>query len=151
MYTSPKNAIARIATGCDFYFRFNTIDVIRKGDLIVSLNDSNCEDSSSTFRKGGPMGGIVTKLDFDEEGMQAIQRAGAFRGMDSGFDLFLLEPWRWIANAGPIHAIAYDVKAGGIDKFVIVAGDEDDAITVQIFTSNGFIVQLGDVLTFTVQ
>lgn len=151
MYTTPKNAIAQIANGSDFYFRFKTIDVIRNGNLLIKLTDDNCGDSSSTFRKGGEFGGIITKLDFDEDGMSAIQRAGAFRGMDSGFDLYLLGPWRWIAKTGPIHAIAYDVNAGGIDKFVITAGDDNDAVNVQIFTSDGFIIQLGDVLTFFLQ
>ncbi len=150
MYTTPKEAIRMIANGSDFYFRFKTIDVIRNGQLLKKLTDSNSEDPNTTFRKGGPFGGIITKLDFSEEGMEAIQEMGAFRGMDSGFDMYLLEPWRWISNSGPIHAIAYNVNAGGIDKFVIVAGEDSDAINVQIYTLNGYIIQLGDPLTFTV-
>ena len=91
MKTAPKEAIRMIANGSDFYFRFKTIDVIRNGQLLKKLTDSNCEDSSTTFRKGGPFGGIITKLDFAEEGMEAIQEEGTFRGMDSGFDLYLLD------------------------------------------------------------
>lgn len=139
-----------IANGSDFYFRFQTIDVIRNGQLVKKLTDDNCEDSTTTFKKGGPMGGIITTLDFAEEGMEGLQQLGIFRGMDSGFDLYLLEPWRWIANSGPIHAIAYNVNAGGIDKFVIVGGGDNEAVNVQIYTSNGFIVQLGDPMTFFV-
>jgi hypothetical protein len=150
MITSPKNAIQAIATGSDYYFRFKTIDVIRNGSLLTKLTSANCEDSTSTFRKGGPGGGMIAQLDFDESGMSAIQRVGAFIGMDSGFDLYLIGPWRWIMKSGAIHAIAYDVNAGGIAKFVITAGDERDAINVQIFTSDGYIIQLGDPMTFSV-
>lgn len=150
MYTSPQNAIQYIASGSDFYFRFQTIDIVRNGNLVKKLTSENCEDSTTTFSKGGPMGGIITKLDFAEEGMEAIQNLGIFQGMDSGFDMYLLEPWRWISNSGPIKAIAYNVFAGGIEKFVIVAGEESKAISVQIYTSNGFIVQLGDPMVFYV-
>ena len=148
MITNPKPTIQHIANGGDFYFRFREIDVLRNGTLIKKLTDDNCGDSSSTFRKGGSGGGIIATLDFDEEGMAAMQRLGVFRGMESGFDLYLLGPWRWIANNGPIWVIAYDVNAGGIDKFIIAGGDSREAINVQIHTSDGFIVQLGNVLNY---
>lgn len=61
MYTTPKEAINKIANGSDFYFRFMTIDVIRNGELLKKLTDSNCEDSSTTFRKGGSFGGYNHK------------------------------------------------------------------------------------------
>lgn len=131
MYCSPKDAIQMIANGSDYYFLFKTIDVIRNGQLIKKQTNDNCEDSTTTFRKGGSMGGIITKLDFAEEGMEDLQRLGFFRGLDSGFDLYLLEPWRWIASSEPIQAIAYNVRAGGIEKFVIVAGDDSKAINVK--------------------
>ena len=150
MYCSPKDAIQMIANGSDYYFLFKTIDVIRNGQLIKKLINDNCEDSTTTFRKGGSMGGIITKLDFAEEGMEDLQRLGIFRGMDSGFDLYLFEPWRWIASLGPIQAITYNVRAGGIEKFVIVAGDDSKAINVQIWTSDGYTIQLGDPMTFHV-
>lgn len=150
MITTPKETIRMIANGRDYYFRFKTIDVIRNGQLLKKLTDHNCKDSRTTFRKGGPYGGIITKLDFAEEGMEAIQDLGIFRGMDIGFDMYLLEPWRWLSNSGPIHAIAYNIKAGGLDKIVIVAGDDEEAINVQVWTSDGYIVQLGDPMTFCV-
>lgn len=96
------------------------------------------------------MGGILTKLDFAEEGMEDLQQLGIFRGMYSGFDLYFFESWRWISNSGPIHAIAYDVNADGIDKFIIVGGDDNMAVNVQVFTANRFIVQLGDPMFFYV-
>ncbi len=139
-----------IANGNDYYFRFKTIDVLRNGQLIKKLTDQNCDDSTTTFKKGGPMGGIITTLDFAEEGMEEMQKLGVFRGMEAGFDLYLLEPWRWLSAVGPIHAIAYNVYAGGIDKFIIVAGDDSEAINLQIWTSDGYTVQLGDVMVFTV-
>ena len=148
MSNSPKEAINLIANGRDFYFCFKTIDVIRNGQLVKKLSENNCVDSSTTFRKGGPTGGIVTSLDFSEEGMRDLQQLGVFRGMEPGFDLFLIQPWRWMVNAGPIQAIANDVNAGGIEKFVIVGGDDKEEIFVQIYTSDGYIVQLGDPMNY---
>lgn len=141
-----KTVIEHVARGGDYYFRFKTIDIIKNGQLVIKLNESNCDDSTSTFRKGGLGGGIVTTLDFYDDGMEKLQAYGIFRGMESGFDFYLLDGWRWIANAGPVHAIAYDIKASGIDKLVLVATDE--APVLQIFTTNGYIVQLADPMIF---
>lgn len=38
----PKDLIAMIAHGSDFYLRFGAIDVTRGGVLVKTLNDSNC-------------------------------------------------------------------------------------------------------------
>lgn len=144
MSVLAKDAIRRIANGSDFYFRFKAIDIIKNGCLIEKLTDENCDDSTSVFKKDRFSCGIFTKLDFAEDAMESLQELGIFEGMDSGFDLFLVEPWRWIANNGPIHAIAYDLHAGGLSKIVITAGDEQNAFVVQIYTEDGTIVQLAD-------
>lgn len=139
-----------IANGSDFYFRFSTIEVIKNNNLIKKLSKDNCEDSSSTFRKGGPLGGIISKLDFEEEGFEDIQNLGAFLGMYSGFDLYILEPWKWIEKTGETHSIAYYLMGGGIDVLVLKAGDTQNDIHLQIITSDGFTIQLSDPLTFSV-
>ena len=68
--------------------------------------------------------------------------------MESGFDLYLLGLWSLIDNKGPIWVIAYDLDARGINKFIIAGGDAREAINVQIHTSEGFIVQPGNVLNY---
>ena len=146
MRTNPKDTITYISEGSDFYFRFREIDVIRNEKLVINLTNDNCGDAYSTFRKGGSMGGIVTHLDFSEEGMRAIQKAGAFRGMESGFDFFLLGKWRWVASNRYMDIIAYDIKSSGIDKICIVGGG--DTVVVQIFTDDGYTIQLGNPLDY---
>ena len=146
MRMNPKDIIAYVSEGSDFYFRFKEIDIIKDGNLIAKLTNDNCGDAYSTFRKGGGAGGIVTRLDFSEEGMCAIQKAGAFRGMEPGFDFFLLGRWRWVANNRYIDVIAYDINSSGIDKICIVGSE--DAIIVQIFTDDGYTVQLCNPLDY---
>ena len=146
MRMNPKDIIAYVSEGSDFYFRFKEIDIIKDGNLIAKLTNDNCGDAYSTFRKGGETGGIVTHLDFSEEGMCAIQKAGAFRSMEAGFDFFLLGRWRWVANNRYIDVIAYDINSSGIDKICIVGSE--DAIIVQIFTDDGYTVQLCNPLDY---
>lgn len=140
----PKDLIAMIAHGSDFYLRFGAIDVTRDGVLVKTLNDSNCYDASSVFRKGGDVCQLVSKLDFAPQGLTALRDCGVFCDEDCGFDMYLLDPWKWVSDSGSVHAISYDVYGGGIDKIVVMAGDSKEDISVHIHTSDGLVVQLGN-------
>lgn len=150
MSNTPKDAIKMIANGNDFYFRFTTIEVKKNDKLLIRLTKDNCEDSTSTFRKGGPFGDIVTKLDFEEEGLEAIQNLGAFMGMDYGFDLHIFGSWNWCERKGPVHSIAYYLMGGAIDALILEAGDLPNDIALQVVTSDGFTIILGNPMTFSV-
>ena len=150
MTLTPKEAINLIANGSDYYFRFSTIEVIKNDKILKKITKDNCEDPTSTFRKGGSFSGIVTKLDFEEEGLEEIQSLGALIGMDYGFDLYITEPWTWIEKNEKVHSIAYYLMGGTIDVIIFEARDIPNAIQLQILTSDGFIIRLSDPIIFSV-
>ena len=115
--------------------------------MILQLTKDNCDFSYTTFRKGGLMGGMVTKLDFEDDAMSRLQRNGVFQGLDSGFNLWLdRNGWYENSNVGNQYSIIYPIGGGGIDALVLVA--EGDAVRLQIVTGN-YIVLLCDPLTFS--
>ena len=145
---NAKQKIQSILNGeMDFYFRFKRIGVYKNGQLLANLTDDNCPGGGSVFKRGGMLGGMVAKIDIDEdETWSMIQRSGAFRGMYSGFDLYL-DPHGWQVNTNTAnqYSIVYPVGAGDIDFLVLIA--EGEAIRLQI-VSGQVILLLTDVLNF---
>ena len=131
----------------DFYFRFKRIGVYKDGTLLANLTDDNSPGGGSVFKRGGTFGGIVSKINFDEDATWAIiQRFGVFKGMYSGFDLWLdVNGWELNSDTPNQYSIVYPVNAGGIDFLVLVA--EGDAVRLQIVSDN-YIILLTDVLNF---
>lgn len=145
---NAKQKIQSILNGeLDFYFRFTRIGIYKNGQLLANLTDANCPGGGSVFKRGGSMGGIIAKIDIDEEDTWAmIQSCGAFRGMYSGFDLYLdTHGWRLNSNVANQYSIIYPVGVGGIDYLVLIA--EGEAVRLQI-VSGQFILLLTDVLNF---
>ena len=89
---TAKQKIQSILNGeMDFYFRFQRIGVYKNGQLLANLTDANSPGGGSVFRRGGMAGGIVTKIDIDEEETWSmIQSFGAFRGMYSESHMLLV-------------------------------------------------------------
>lgn len=145
---TAKQKIQSILHGeIDFYFRFTRIGVYKNGQLVANLTDDNSPGGGSVFRRGGMAGGMVAQIDIDEEETWTmIQRYGAFRGMYSGFDLYLdFNGWKLNTDEPNQYSIAYRVGAGGIDFLVLIA--EGEAIRLQI-VSGMYILLLTDVLSF---
>lgn len=145
---TAKETLLTILRGCyNFYFRFTRISLFHGNSLIIQLTKDNCDDSYTTFKKGGIMGGVTTSLDFDESAMTQIQRAGLFRGMDSGFDFYLSNNgWHENSNTGNLYSIIYPIGGGGIDALVLVA--EEDKIRLQIVCGS-YTLLLCDPLTYS--
>lgn len=150
MVFTPKEAIKLIANGSDFNFRFSAIEVIKNDKTLKKITKDNCEDPTSTFRKGGIYSGIATKLDFEDEALEAIQNLGALIGMDYGFDLYITEPWTWIEKNEKVYSIAYYLMGGAIDVLIFEAQDTPNDIRLQVITSDGFTIQLSDPITFDI-
>jgi len=145
---TAKQKLQSILNGeMDFYFRFKRIGVYKNGQLLANLTDDNSPGGGSVFRRGGMMGGITAQIDIDEEDTWAIiQRSGAFRGMYSGFDLYLdINGWQLNSDLPNQYSIAYPVGAGGIDYLVLIA--EGEAVRLQI-VSGQVVLLLTDVLNF---
>ncbi len=103
MEQNTKLTLLTIMSGSDFYFRFTRINLYRNSSMILQLTSDNCDYSYTTFRKGGLLGGMVTKLDFEDDAMSRLQRNGIFQGLDSGFDLWLdRNGWCQNSNEGDI-------------------------------------------------
>ena len=146
---TAKQKIQSILNGeMDFYFRFQRIGVYKNGQLLANLTDANSPGGGSVFRRGGMAGGFVAQIDIcEEETWSTIQRSGAFRGMYSGFDLYLeLNGWYLNSDDPNQYSIAYAVGAGGIDYLVLIA--EGEAIRLQIL-SGQFVILLTDILYFS--
>lgn len=145
---TAKQKLQSILNGeMDFYFRFKRIGVYKNGQLLANLTDDNSPGGGSVFRRGGMTGGLVAQIDIDEEETWSmIQRSGAFRGMYSGFDLYLdTHGWRLNSNDSNQYSIVYPVGAGGIDYLILVA--EGEAVRLQI-VSGQVVLLLTDVLNF---
>ena len=145
---TAKQKIQSILNGeINFYFLFQRIGVYKNGQLLANLTDANSPGGRSVFRRGGMAGGIVAQIDiYEEETWSMIQRSGAFRGMYSGFDLYLdLHGWRQNTNTPNQYSIVYPVGAGGIDYLVLIA--EGEAVRLQI-VSGQVILLLTDVVDF---
>lgn len=148
---SPREILKIIASGRGFYFHFTTIDVYKNDVLLKHISPNNCEDSSSVFSKGGPFGGMVAKLDFEEEGFEEVQTTGAFRGLYSGFDLFLSNAWQTVDNTDSKYSIAYYLMGGGIDMLMLEAGIGPNDVSMHILTEDGFMVKLSKPISFSVR
>lgn len=145
---TPKQKLQKILNGeMDFYFRFTRIGVYKDGRLLANLTDENSPGGGSVFKRGGSLGGIVAKIDIDEDATWSIvQRLGAFKGMYSGFDLWLdVNGWHLNTDEIDQYSIIYPVGAGGIDFLVLIA--ERECIRLQI-VSGDYIILLTDVLGF---
>ena len=145
---NAKEKLKSILNGeINFYFRFSRIAVFDDGRLVANLTDANSPGGGSVFKRGGLMGGIIAKIDIDEDDTWSmIQRCGAFRGMYSGFDLYLdFHGWQLNSNTVNQYSIAYFVGAGGIDSLALIA--EGEAVRLQI-VSGHMILLLTDVLNF---
>ena len=145
---TPKQKLQKILNGeMDFYFRFKRIGVYKDGRLLANLTDENSPGGGSVFKRGGMLGGIVAKIDIDEDRTwNMVQNLGVFRNTYSGFDLWL-DVNGWHLNTDEInqYSIVYPVNASGIDFLVLVA--EGENIRLQI-VSGDYIILLTDVLNF---
>lgn len=145
---TAKEKLKSILNGeMDFYFRFKRIGVYKNGNFLGNLTDSNSPGGGSVFKRGGTFGGMVAKIDIDnDETWKMIQSSGAFRNMYSGFDLWLdLNGWHINTNDENEFSIVYPVNAGGIDTLLLVA--EGESVRLQI-NSGIYILLLTDVLNF---
>lgn len=145
---TAKEKLTRILNGeMNFYFRFKRIGIYKNGSLVGNLTDNNSPGGGSVFKRGGMLGGMVAKIDIDEEETwRMVQSCGAFKNMSSGFDLWLdLRGWHVNSNNGNEFSIVYPVNAGGIDSLLLVAHGE----TVRLQINSGiYVLLLTDVLNF---
>lgn len=145
---NAKEKLQSILNGeINFYFRFSRIAVFKDGRLVANLNDTNSPGGGSVFKRGGLMGGIIAKIDIDKDDTWSmVQKCGAFRGMYSGFDLYLdFHGWQLNSNTPNQYSIVYFIGAGGIDSLVLIA--EGEAIRLQI-VSGHMTILLTDVSDF---
>lgn len=125
-----------------FYFSFNRILLYKGNELLMALDESNCEDPTSVFKRGGMVGGIYAGFDiFDDDAWSKVQSFGAFRGMYSGFN-FALDLYGWRKYTDEPYSIIYPLHNGGFDSIVLIAMGE--CVTMQI-NSQGYSLVLVDV------
>lgn len=133
--------IDKISKGDNFCIDFYEIDIIRDGIIRKSMCQKG-NNRLATFQRGDRKGHLVTSLDFSTEAITILDDFGATAGMDTGFDMYLLDPWKIESDKDEKYVISYNIFDNGIDRFVVEGVKDVSGISLLIFMTNGNIIRL---------
>lgn len=140
MISDISEIIKIIITGGGFGIDFHKMQTIR-GDIIQEII-SKSRFPLAAFRRGGSNNNLVTYLDLSDETKSLLEDSGALTGMDGGFDMYLLSPWKPITSNEDMHIFEYNIYDNGIDRFRLELSAQSGEIKLLIFMSNGYLIRL---------